>query len=64
MGRLVLVFVLVLNLDLSPGILERVHEAPAHGGLAQVHQSTGHDEQGGQQQVVVESLHGHRGDRP
>ena len=66
MGHLVeaeLVLVLVLYLGLPPGVPQRVHQAPTDGGPAEVHQPTGQDEQGGQQQVVVESLHSHRGNR-
>jgi len=56
--RLVLVF--VLYFCFAPGVSERVDECAAHGGLAEVEEAAGEDEEGRHHQAVVEALHRHR----
>jgi hypothetical protein len=56
--RLILVF--VLYFCLAPGVSECVDKCAAHGGLAEVEEAAGEDEEGRHHQAVVEALHRHR----
>ena len=58
-----LVCVFVLYLRLPPGVPQIVDDVSEGRRLAELNDSTGDQEEAGEQEVVVEWLHGHRGDR-
>ena len=53
----------VLYLRLPPGVPQIVDDVSEGRRLAELNDSTGDQEEAGEQEVVVEWLHGHRGDR-